>query len=156
MEARAFVWPAGHNMLVQDFLEVSAARLPNKTALVCGGQRLTYAEVDVSANRLANALRARGVQRGDRVAICLRNSVPAVVGIFAVLKAGGTFVMLNPTTKDDKLAYILNNCQATALLIDGAAAQRGLGASLLAATPSLKFLVLCGEKAVNEIGRAHV
>ena len=76
-------------MLVQDFLEASAARLPNKTALVCGGQRLTYAEVDVSANRLANALRARGVQRGDRVAICLRNSVPAVVGIFAVLKAAG-------------------------------------------------------------------
>jgi amino acid adenylation domain-containing protein len=137
-------------MLVQDFLEASAARLPNKTALVCGGQRLTYAELDVTANRLANALRQRGVQRGDRVAICLRNGVPAVMGIFAVLKAGGTFVMLNPTTKDDKLAYILNNCQATALLIDGAAAQRGLGASLLAATPSLKFLVLCGEKAAND------
>lgn len=136
-------------MLVQDFLEASAARLPNKTALVHGGQRLTYAELDTSANRLANALRQRGVQRGDRVAICLRNSVEAVLGIFAVLKAGGTFLMLNPTTKAEKLAYILNNCQATALLLEGGAAQQGLGARLLEGTPSLKFLIFCGEKAAS-------
>ena len=58
--------------------------------------------------------------------------------------------MLNPTTKDDKLAYILNNCQATALLIDGAAAQRGLGAECSRPRLRSKFLVLCGEKVAND------
>ena len=133
-------------MLVQDFLEGSAARLPNKIALVCGDRRLSYAELDAHANRLANALRRQGLRRGDRVAICLRNGVDAVLSIFATLKAGGTFVMLNPTTKEDKLGYVLNNCQAAALLVDGVAVQRGLGARLREASPALKFLVACGAK----------
>jgi long-chain acyl-CoA synthetase len=136
--------------LVRDFLEESARKLPAKIALICGPQRLTYAEVDERANRLANTLVHRGIQRGDRVAICLKNCVEAVVGIFATLKAGGTFVVVNHTTKDDKLAYILNNCGASALLLDGSTAERGLGASLLQNVESLKSLVLCGKKAVNQ------
>ena len=67
------------SMLVQDFLQHSADRLPDKIALVCEGQRLTYAEIEAMANRLANALHAQGVKRGDRVAIYLPNSVAGIL-----------------------------------------------------------------------------
>lgn len=134
--------PSPPPYLVQDFLELSAMRLPDKIALVCDGKRLTYLEIDRMANRLANALRAGGVQRGDRVVIYLPNSIPVVVGIFAALKAGGVFVVVNQSTKQDKLAYILNNSRATAILMDGR--KPDLVDSLVEAVPSLKLLILTG------------
>jgi long-chain acyl-CoA synthetase len=129
-------------MLVQDFLEHSAQRLPGKLCLVCDGQRLTYGQVDAMANRLAHALRAGGVQRGDRVAIFLPNSVEAVVSIFAVLKAGGVFVAVNHTTKEQKLGYILANCQASALIT--ADRHQAMAGRLAAEVPSLRTVVLAG------------
>lgn len=129
-------------MQLESFLERSAARLPEKTALVCGERRLTYRELDVEANRLAHALVESGVGRGDRVAIFLDNSVGAVVSVFAVLKAGGVFMPVNPTTKTDKLTYILNNSRAKALI--------GLGRKLRSlgevweATPHLAVVVGVG------------
>ncbi len=105
-------------MQVESFLESSACRFPEKTAVVCGARRLTYAEVDRQANCLARSLIDAGVERGDRVVIYLENSVEAVVSIFAALKAGGMFVVANPTTKAKKLTYILNNCRARALITD--------------------------------------
>jgi len=131
-------------MLVQDFLQNSAGRFPDKTALVCGRERLTYTQIEAQANRLAHALIAHGVQRGDRVAIYLPNSVEAVVAIFAILKAAGTFVVVNPTTKRDKLTYILNNCRAAALFTSDRNAS--LTAEIHAAVPSLQFTVLCGKR----------
>jgi amino acid adenylation domain-containing protein len=127
-------------MLVHQFLTATAARLPHKVALVCGKQRVTYAELDAMSNRLAHALVEGGVKRGDRVAIHLHNSVEAAVGIFGILKAGGTFVSINASTKLDKIKYILNNCRATALLLD----ERTVGfGELLADVPSLVFGVAC-------------
>ncbi|MCL4294800.1 MAG: AMP-binding protein [Anaerolineae bacterium] len=137
-------------MLVQDFLHRSAARQPDKVALICEGQRLTYAEIEAKANRLANAMLEHGVKRGDRVALYLPNSAEAVVGIFAILKAGGVFVVVNSTTKRDKLAYILNNCQATALLIE--AGKTALSQQLMADVPSLKFSVSCGQPTARTAG----
>jgi long-chain acyl-CoA synthetase len=129
-------------MLVHEFLTHSASRFPQKVALVCGGRRLTYAELDEMSDRLGNALVMGGVRRGDRVAIHLHNSVEAVVGIFAVLKAGGTFVFINASTKPEKLMYILNNCRAKALLMDA----RSGSADLWEAVPSLVLGVACGPK----------
>ena len=106
-------------MLVQDFLENSADRLPDKVALVCDNQRLTYAEIESQANRLANAMSAawREARRPDRYLSAQLGC--RVVGIFAALKAGGVFVVINSTTKQDKLISILNNCRATALVTTG-------------------------------------
>jgi len=85
--------------------------------VVCGKQRWTYAQIESAANRLAHALIGRGIERGDRVAIHLDNSVEAVVSVFAVLKAGAVFMMVNPTTKSQKLTYILNNSRARAIIL---------------------------------------
>ncbi len=117
--------------LLHDYLAASAARLPDKVALVCQGRRHTYAELDGEANALAHALKARGVGRGDRVVVFMDNTYEAVVSFWAALKADAVVSMVNPLTKADKLAYLLNDCRASALLADahladvfGAAAAR--------------------------------
>jgi long-chain acyl-CoA synthetase len=103
-------------MLVHNYLEQSARLRPNHICLVCGNQQLSYAEVDQAATRLANGLLTLGVERGFRAAVYLPNSVEAVVSIFGILKTGGVFVMINPSTKPQKLSYILNNCEASVLI----------------------------------------
>lgn len=104
-------------MLLQSFLEHSAQLDPNKIALIVDQRRYTYLEIEQQSNRLAHAFLKRGLKRGNRVVIHLDNTLEAVIAVFAVLKAGGVFVMVNPTTKIDKLTYVLNNCQAHALII---------------------------------------
>ena len=136
--------PARHALLVRDFLEQSAARLPAKVALVCDGQRLTYAQLDEMANRLAHALVAMGVRRGDRVGLYLNNSVEAVVGVFAIAKASAVFVFVNPTTKREKLHYVLNNCRVSVLIADARADLSGLLEETDRAVPSLAGVILCG------------
>jgi len=130
-------------MLVHEFLENSADRTPNKIGLICDGQRLTYAEIEAQANQLANAFKAHGLQRGERVVLYLPNSVELVVGIFAALKAGGVFVVVNSSTKPDKLTYILNNCQASAFVTSGR--QADLASRISQEAPSLKITVLTSQ-----------
>ncbi|MFP4103188.1 class I adenylate-forming enzyme family protein [Coleofasciculus sp.] len=137
-------------MLVQEFIESSADRLPDKVALIGDGQRLTYAEVEAQANRLANALLAQGLQRGDRVVLFLPNCLELAIAIFAVLKAGGVFVPLNPSTKSDKCAYILNNCQARVFLTSGR--QADLAQQLTQQVPSLKTIILTSPPAETSTG----
>ncbi len=105
-------------MRVEHFLENSTASFPDKTALICGGRRLTYKELDLRADRFAGSLAGRQVGRGDRVVVFLENSVEAVDAIFGTLKAGCIFVVINSTTKAAKLEYILNNCRAAGLVTD--------------------------------------
>lgn len=132
-------------MQVEEFLESSARSLPGKTALVCGDRRLTYLEIDEHCNRLAHALIAEGVQPGDRVAVYLENSVEAVLSVFGVLKAGAVFLVVNPTTKTDKLLYILNDCRAVALVTD-ARKLDGMGETW-ANAPHLKTVFVAGSRA---------
>ncbi|MCP9439385.1 MAG: acyl--CoA ligase [Nitrospira sp.] len=104
-------------MLIEEFLEATAARVPEKVAIVAGGQRMTYRELDERSNALAYSLIRLGVRRGDRVVICLPNSIEAVISIFAVLKASGVFVILHPLTKIEQLCYVLSQSQATGLIV---------------------------------------
>ncbi len=103
-------------MLLDRTLHDSAQRDPDKTALICGARRASYAEIDGDANALAHAFRAMGLSRQDRVVIYLDNCVEAVQGLYAAMKASGVFVVVNPQTKGDKLAFILNDCDARILL----------------------------------------
>jgi long-chain acyl-CoA synthetase len=83
------------------------------------------------------------VRYGDRVAVLLDNSPETVVSIFGILKADAVFLVVNPTTKTDKIRYILNNCRAAAL-VTHAAKWRSVEAAV-AAVPSLKAVVLAGK-----------
>jgi acyl-CoA ligase (AMP-forming) (exosortase A-associated) len=106
-------------MQLESLLERSAATSPHKTALVCADRRLTYGQLEQDCNRLAHALQAQGVRRGDRVAVYLDNGAEAVIAVQAILKAGGVFLMINPTSKPEKVAYTLNDSRARALIAPG-------------------------------------
>jgi len=102
--------------LLQHTLLATVARYPDRLALVTGSVRLSYREVADYACRLAHALRSRGVQRGDRVAIFMDNGWQCAVSIYGVLLAGGVFVAVNAQTKRDKLAFILRDAGVRVLL----------------------------------------
>lgn len=138
-------------MQLESFLERSAAALPAKTALVCGAQRVSYWELEANANRLAHGLIAGGITRGDRVAVYLDNSVEAVTAIFAVLKAGAVFMPVNPTTKADKLAYVLNNSRARGLIVAGRR-QAALG-DIWESTPHLASIIAVGDESISAVGK---
>src|SRR5262245_53651699 len=129
-------------MRVEQFVRGSAARFPGKAALIAGGKRLSYGELDAASDRLAGALVAHGLQRGDRVIVFMDNCWEAVVGIFAVLKAGGVFSPINPSTKADKLAYVINNCRASAMLTQ--AKLIPIATAALAEAPSINLTVVAG------------
>ena len=130
-------------MLVQSFLEQSALKRPDKTALVCGGERYSYAEVNAMADRAAAALLSEGLAKGDRAVVFLDNSVEAVVSLFAILKCGGVFLMVNPTMKAEKLSYILSDSGAAALI--GPASRSGVIKEALKGSNQLKSVFIAGE-----------
>ena len=103
-------------MLIHDLLVETAARSPLATALIAEGRRRNFAEIDRDSDRVACALQAAGIRRGDRVAVMLENSAEFVVSLFGILKAGGVFVPVNPTMKTAKLAYILGQCEVSCLV----------------------------------------
>jgi long-chain acyl-CoA synthetase len=106
----------GPATLVHHLLTASAQRAPEAIALVVGDARWTFAQVDDASDALAATLQSRGIARGDRVAIMADSSAELVVALWAALKAGAVFVVVNPTTKVDKLAYILGDCRVRALV----------------------------------------
>ncbi|WP_049558781.1 non-ribosomal peptide synthetase/MFS transporter [Nonomuraea sp. SBT364] len=108
--------------------ETAAAR-PADAAVVQGGRTLTYAELDGRANRLAGLLRDAGVGIGDRVAICLEQSPDLAVAVLGVLKAGAAYVPVDPEQPAERLAYLLSDSGAAALVSDGPVA--GFGGPLL-------------------------
>ena len=103
-------------MQVHHSLRKNAEQLPDKEALIVGSKRLTFAEIEIYSNCLAIALKAIGLQKLDRVAVYLENSVEAIISIFGILKAGCIFTTINPWTKARRLEYILNDCQVKVLI----------------------------------------
>jgi amino acid adenylation domain-containing protein len=106
---------------VQELFEAQAARTPQAIAVVCNGERLTYAELNARANRLAHHLRTLGVRPDDRVAICVERSLEMVVGLLAILKAGGAYVPFDPSYPAERLAYMLKDSAPIVVLTHGAA-----------------------------------
>lgn len=103
-------------MRLETFLTGSAERLGDKIALIAGNERLSYRRLDDLSDRLAAALDANGVGRGDRVLLFLDNGWPAAVAIFATLKLGGIVVPISPLTKSERLVYILEHCAPRIIL----------------------------------------
>jgi amino acid adenylation domain-containing protein len=97
---------------VHALYEQQAAATPHAIALVCGDQELSYSGLNERANRLAHHLIRLGVERGQRVAICLERSTEMIVALLGVVKAGGAYVPLDPTHPDDRLDFILRDSSA--------------------------------------------
>jgi amino acid adenylation domain-containing protein len=97
-----------------------AAEAPRATAVIDGDTRVSYAQLDAQANRVAHALIARGVQRGDVVGVCMERGATLIAAVVGVLKAGAAFVALDPAHPPARLALIVDDA-ALACVIDTAA-----------------------------------
>jgi long-chain acyl-CoA synthetase len=95
-------------------LEDSAREFPARDAVVSGPVRLTYRELDAAASRVANALAARGIRPGDRVAISCPNVPSFAVAYYGILKAGAVVVPLNILLTEREIAYHLADSGARA------------------------------------------
>ena len=95
-------------------LERSAEQFPDRAAVVLGGVRLTYAEVNGAANQVANVLAARGIGAGDKVALSCPNLPYFPIVYYGILKAGATVVPLNVLLKGREVAYHLDDSDAKA------------------------------------------
>lgn len=101
---------------IHDLIAAQAARTPQATALVCGSERLTYAEVEARAQRVARALRAAGVSRGTLVGLHLPRGPELAIGALAIWKAGGAYVPLDPSYPRERLALYLEDSAAPVVL----------------------------------------
>ncbi|MGP3954321.1 amino acid adenylation domain-containing protein, partial [Streptomyces sp. 7N604] len=103
---------------VHGLFEERAAAAPDAIAVVSGTQTLTYAELNVRANRLAHRLIRAGVRPESRVAVLQERSAELVVSTLAVLKAGGVYVPIDPHQPATRTEFILRDTEAVALLTD--------------------------------------
>jgi amino acid adenylation domain-containing protein len=130
-------------MLLQHFLEYSALKYPDKCALVYQGARYSYRDVNDNANRLAHALRQFGINRGERIAIHLNNSLESVIALFGILKADAVFLMLSSSMKNEKLSYILDHCEVSGFISDEKRIRDSI--SILNKRKALRFIINVSE-----------
>jgi len=97
-------------------IEAQAAATPEAVAVVHGGSRMTYGELNARANRLARYLRKRRVGPDVLVGLCVERSLDMVVGILGILKAGGAYVPLDPHYPRERVAFILDDSAVSVVL----------------------------------------
>lgn len=101
---------AAEKLMFEDF-ERQAAKRPEALALSLGEDKMTYGELNAAANRLAHFLRERGVTRETPVGIVINRTMDMVVAVYAVLKAGGTYVPMEPFIPEARIDHIFNSLQ---------------------------------------------
>ncbi|WP_026579340.1 bacitracin non-ribosomal peptide synthetase BacC [Bacillus sp. SB47] len=101
---------------LHELFEEQAMKTPDQTALVFGAQRMTYRELNEKANQTARLLREKGIGRGSIAAIIADRSFEMIIGIIGILKAGGTYLPIDPETPRDRIDYMLENSGAALLV----------------------------------------
>ena len=104
------------DLCMHQLFEIQAAKTPRSAAVEYEGQRLSYAELESKANRLAHYLMRRGVGPEVRVAICMGRSLDMIVGLLGILKAGGAYVPLDPSYPADRLNFMLEDAEVNLIL----------------------------------------
>lgn len=102
--------------MIHHFLENSAARFPDKTAVIHDNERATYGQINARADNLARCLQATGLTAGDRIALLMENSIDYIIAYYGILKAGAVAAPINPALKPDGLNDLLDNLEPAALV----------------------------------------
>ena len=132
--ASAYLDPAEYQRWVLDFnattidyareatlhqlFEQRAARQPEATALRQHGRSLHYGALNAAANRLAHHLRSLGVQNGQNIGLLVDRNFKMIIGMLGILKAGGTYVPIDPAYPEDRCRYLIENSEIDILLSD--------------------------------------
>ena len=103
---------------VHELIEAQADRTPDAIAIEFEGTQISYREFDRRANQLARRLQQLGVGRDVLVGLCLERSIEMLIGMFAVHKAGGGYVPLDPGYPHDRLSYMVQDSAMPVLLTD--------------------------------------
>ena len=127
-------------------LAQTAARNPEKPAIIFNDQTTTYGEFDRRANQVANALIARGILPGDRVALYIHNIPLFMEAYFGILKAGAVVVPMNPAFKVGEIGYMLQDSGAKAILSFGPLGQIAVAAAQQA--PELRDVIVAAPQPI--------
>jgi amino acid adenylation domain-containing protein len=100
-------------------VERAARFAPEDVAVVCKGERLSYGELERQATQLARKLRELGVQRDDRVGVCMERSTRLIIALYAILKAGGAYVPIEPTQPKERTEFVLSDARPRVVLVEG-------------------------------------
>ncbi|CAM4488354.1 non-ribosomal peptide synthetase [Paenibacillus tarimensis] len=133
--------PAAGEQTVTAMFEEQARLLPMEAAVVSGEQQLTYGELLTAADQAARALAARGIGRGDRVALVFKPDVQMAAAMLAVLRSGAAYVPVDPSNPAERTAYVLEDSRSSAVLT----ADGTLEGVLPEGCEVLEFGKLCAE-----------
>lgn len=139
--------------LLHELFETTADRRPGRTAVQCGESSLTYRELDEASNRLARALRARGIGREDRVGLLLPRSEQVYLSMLGILKAGAAYVPIDQETPLERIRFILKDSGAKCLIT-----RSGLAGALAESLPLICLDVdapLLASQSADRIARTE-
>jgi acyl-CoA synthetase (AMP-forming)/AMP-acid ligase II len=101
---------------IADLAEYAVDAVPDRVALICGDEQLTYAQLEEKANRLAHYLLDQGVQKDDKVGLYCRNRNEIVIAMLGIVKAGAILVNVNYRYVEGELRYLFDNSDMVALV----------------------------------------
>ncbi|MGN6673539.1 MAG: AMP-binding protein, partial [Thermomicrobiales bacterium] len=137
-----------HAHTLAELIADTAATNGGKAAVIFQDQPISYAQLNEQIERAANALTARGIAHGDRVALMLPNTPHFIIAYYAILRLGAVVVPLNVLYKADEVGYMLADSAAKVIIIyDAFLPQAGAG---IKDAPSVRETIVVGQTPVPE------
>lgn len=129
--------PYPREKTIQQLFEEQVLKTPDHVALKMGEETLTYRELNEQANKLARLLRNQGITRGDVVGLLVERSPVMIIGLLATIKAGGTYLPVDPGYPEERIRFMLEDSQAGTLLVQpGLAVPEAYAGRLVELSPS--------------------
>ncbi len=135
---------------IADLAEHAIDAVPDRVALICGDEQVTYAQLEDKANRLAHYLIDRGVKKDDKVGLYCRNRIEIVIAMLGIVKAGAILVNVNYRYVEGELKYLFENSDMVALVHERRYADRV--ANVLPETPEVKTVLVVEDGTEDPAG----
>jgi acyl-CoA synthetase (AMP-forming)/AMP-acid ligase II len=136
---------------IADLAEHAIDAVPDRVALICGDEQLTYAQLEEKANRLAHYLMDQGVKKDDKVGLYCRNRIEIVIAMLGIVKAGAILVNVNYRYVEGELRYLFDNSDMVALVHERQYSDRV--ANVLPDTPNVKTILVVEDGSDNDYQR---
>lgn len=136
---------------IADLAEHAIDAVPDRVALICGDEKLTYVQLEEKANRLAHYLLGQGVKKDDKVGLYCRNRIEIVIAMLGIVKAGAILVNINYRYVEGELRYLFENSDMVALVHERQYSDRV--ANVLPDTPDVKTVLVVEDGSDNDFQR---